>query len=186
MINDIVDLIAAEVYNTGYFTSVGGAATSVAIRDENTIRILPSAKEIVSGQIKTFVPDDSETGLAFFEVGESRVARSMPRAAQLYADARLVFWLNSNKINGNPGQISRDLLRILNFSAFEIQGVSGVSVTFLSEEKSGPTVFSSYSIDESEHHLCYPPYYAGALRFKITYVISKSCIPVMSTGSTNC
>ncbi len=187
MISDIIDAIAAHVKDMGVFEKVGGLATPTEVLVGDQRKILPSAKNIITDEYDFFVPDDATGGMCFFEAGESTPKRVSGRTMQLSCEASLIFWVNGDyQLSGKFGQLTRHLAGIINFMDIEIHGVTGVSLTFLGDTLPGPANFAKYSFNEAENHLCFPPYFAGGIKFRVTYVISQSCLSEINIAKTGC
>lgn len=174
----MIETVLAHVANqikadAPYLSKVGGYAWPQSIRVQDRVKILPACASDTGPE--WMVPETKESAVVFFEANEATSEYQSVNTSIFKCPARLIVWLNTQRLAGSPDQIRADILRSIQSEIANTHPFNRIRCRVTSYN-SGPGIFSRYTFDEAETQHLMPPFAYFAVNIDVTFAVSPACV----------
>lgn len=191
MLEHVINNLALALLDTGIVTKSGNLAEEVGIRQsDNSIRKVPAAQlaPFKLSEMVAVTPDDLETVICWWEASATAVLRQTEYLMQLRNECNLLMWINTARLSPpDAATAQRAIVNAVLGAKYLIEDgdpIRGVIVDYSGQ------VFderlSKFGWDNPEFQMSMPPYKLASHKFQVTYHVSKSCSPQITTKSKSC
>jgi hypothetical protein len=192
MLELLVNQLVSKVENFDFVTKAGGLVVPLSVPEGKGYKNIPARLNDGSDACNeddyiSYLPDDRETGIVFFEGGGSSIKRQLKNHLELEASVRLVGWFNQ-KLTGTTdlGLIKANIIRKLPASLPNTDYMSHIRLNFKGEAERNPAIFKTYIDNPGESQVLSWPFDYFALNYSITYRAATSCVPDVVLDPDSC
>jgi hypothetical protein len=128
------------------------------------------------------IPDSQYKGMLYFEDRGSGVGARRASAQQYQSDLRLVCWLNTERISGEPdmtlsGKAINQIIGILTKRIPVVSPFLNINVVVTRIPEQSANIFSPYDYPEGRTQYLFSPYDFFAIDLRVSFDLAKNCSP---------
>lgn len=192
MLELIVNQLVSKIENFDFISKAGGLVVPLPVPEGKGYKNIPARLNDGSDACNeddyvSYLPDDRETGIVFFEGGGSAIKRQLRNHLELEATVRLVGWFNQKRTGTTGlGLIKANIIRELPGNLPNTDYLSHIRLSFKGEAERNPAIFKAYIDNPGESQVLSWPFDYFALNYIISFRAATSCVPDVVVSADGC
>lgn len=204
MIYKIAELLRDQISSLDFIEVAAGLAKPYIVRNNVTgpeaeagemlDKIIPMAYNDLgivceNGDLYTLTPDTKKMSIVWWEDNGIEVVREDTYYYHAIANLQCVGWWNLPLINTGYTDASLLVANIIATVPERLTNVdylSQMQVSFVSEEINGADILSKYTLDEAENQFSTFPYAVTGINFAVNFAFGKNCVDAVTINPSVC
>lgn len=197
MIEDIVDLIKAEISTLDFIDKIGGIVKPLIIKKVTGDTTINKTIPVCFNENKTtcdvsdyidYCPNTAFKSVSYFEIKEINEVDTTAHHSQFEGTIRFVCWLNLPLINQNLIPINNIPFEVLGAVPKQLSNSSPFvfAQIYASGISKDEAIFTGYTYDEAESQFLMFPFDFFAIDFKVSFRVPFSCISNVTLNPATC